>query len=229
MSTFDDLERALGIDTSDPEEALARDLVEADHDMLEALVHIRKSVAKMSGAEVADRMGRHRSVVTNFEKLTADPHLSTIRRYAHAIGARVTHHVEWVDPKGNGTGAAAEAPPETVGAPGLKKQLSDIQSVLNAMLGEGRSLPPAAAKPCRLGVSALDTHRYRVSHRRRAIFSIAMSFMHHSCILPLISDAVGRVREDYGDHCGFRQRDPVAKSILGLEWSCAVTRHPRCQ
>ncbi len=48
-----------------PEEALARDLVEADHDMLEALVHIRKSVAKMSGAEVADRMGRLRSVDTN--------------------------------------------------------------------------------------------------------------------------------------------------------------------
>ena len=102
MSTFDDLESALGIDMSDPAEALARDLVEADHDMLEQLVHIRKSVAKLTGAEVADRMGRHRSVVTNFEKLTADPHLSTIRRYAHAIGARITHKVEFTDPHAAG-------------------------------------------------------------------------------------------------------------------------------
>ncbi|WP_227985589.1 helix-turn-helix domain-containing protein [Nocardia spumae] len=193
MSTFDDLERALGIDTSDPEEALARDLVEADHDMLEALVHIRKSVAKMSGAEVADRMGRHRSVVTNFEKLTADPHLSTIRRYAHAIGARVTHHVEWVDPKGNGTGAAAEAPPETVGAPGLKKQLSDIQSVLNAMLGEGRSLPPAAAKAL---VDWASVHRQRIDIAfpppSRDILDRHVQVhasVHASS--PLISDAVG--------------------------------------
>ncbi|MGQ4617666.1 helix-turn-helix domain-containing protein [Nocardia sp. R7R-8] len=99
MGTFEDLEKALGIDLSDPEDALARDLVDADHDMLEELVRIRKHVANMSGSEVADRMGRHRSVVTNFEKLTADPHLSTIRRYAHAIGARVTHHVEWVNPR----------------------------------------------------------------------------------------------------------------------------------
>jgi transcriptional regulator with XRE-family HTH domain len=43
---------------------------------------------------VADRMGRDKAAVSNFERLSADPHLSTIRRYAAAIGAMVTHTVE---------------------------------------------------------------------------------------------------------------------------------------
>lgn len=98
MSTFDDLERALGIDMSDPREALAQDLVEADHELLEELVRLRKNVLEIPAARIAERMGRDRSVVTNFEKLTADPHLSTIRRYALAIGARITHHVELAAP-----------------------------------------------------------------------------------------------------------------------------------
>jgi hypothetical protein len=98
MSTFDDLERALGIDMSDPREVLARDLVEADHELLEELVRLRKNVLAIPAARVAERMGRDRAVVTNFEKLTADPHLSTIRRYALAIGAKITHHVELIAP-----------------------------------------------------------------------------------------------------------------------------------
>ncbi|WP_157108006.1 helix-turn-helix domain-containing protein [Nocardia amikacinitolerans] len=118
MSAFEDLEKALGIDLSDPDQALAHDLVEEDHALLEELVRIRREVAQMSATEVADRMGRHRSVVTNFEKLTADPHLSTIRRYAHAIGARITHHVEWVDPRGQGQAAPAEPAATETSQPG---------------------------------------------------------------------------------------------------------------
>ncbi|MEU7633389.1 hypothetical protein AB0C34_25985 [Nocardia sp. NPDC049220] len=33
----------------------------------------------------------------NFEKLTSDPHLSTVRRYALAVGAKITHQVEPVE------------------------------------------------------------------------------------------------------------------------------------
>ncbi|HEY5858352.1 MAG TPA: helix-turn-helix transcriptional regulator [Aldersonia sp.] len=44
-------------------------------------------------AEVARRIGRDPAVVSNFERLGSDPHLSTIRRYARAIDARVTHAV----------------------------------------------------------------------------------------------------------------------------------------
>lgn len=128
---------------SDPEEALARDLVEADHEMLEKLVHIRKAVAKLTGSEVADRMGRHRSVVTNFEKLTADPHLSTIRRYAHAIGARITHIVEYVDPKGGGAAASEGDIPDTQSDPAPSSapnvSFSDEELALIALMMAGRS------------------------------------------------------------------------------------------
>ncbi|MFE2995025.1 helix-turn-helix domain-containing protein [Nocardia sp. NPDC059246] len=93
MSTNHDLESQLGIDMNDPRNALARDLVEADDELLEELVRLRRA-SKMSQADVARAMGRDRAAVSNFEKLTADPHLSTIRRYALAIGARITHRVE---------------------------------------------------------------------------------------------------------------------------------------
>ncbi len=144
MSAYDDLEQALGIDMSDPDEALARDLVEADHDMLEELVRIRKFVAELTGTEVADRMGRNRSVVTNFEKLTADPHLSTIRRYAHAIGARITHTVEWVDPKGTGSTGRKEAEAAEsvrVQTPDSGRQRSDLERLLSKLEERGTLIP----------------------------------------------------------------------------------------
>jgi transcriptional regulator with XRE-family HTH domain len=93
MDMFEDFEAALGIDPDDPRERLAKDLVESDHKLLDDLVKARIA-AGMTKAQVAAAMGRHRAVVTNFERLTTDPHLSTIRRYAMAVGARITHRVE---------------------------------------------------------------------------------------------------------------------------------------
>lgn len=90
---LDDLFTELGVDYSDERDRLARDLVEADRELLRQLIQVRV-LAGMSKSDVADAMGRHRSVVTNFEKMTSDPHLSTIRRYAAAVGALVTHRVE---------------------------------------------------------------------------------------------------------------------------------------
>jgi hypothetical protein len=42
-------------------------------------------------------MRRDKAAVSNFERLSADPHQSTIRRYAAAIGAYVRHIVEDFD------------------------------------------------------------------------------------------------------------------------------------
>lgn len=96
MSSFDDFEAELGIDPTDPREALAKELVDGDLQLLEELVRIREA-RDMSKSDVADAIGRHRSVITNFEKLSSDPHLSTIRRYALAVGARIIHMVVPVD------------------------------------------------------------------------------------------------------------------------------------
>lgn len=93
MSSYDEIARELGIDMDDPEEQLARDLAIADDELLEELVRLRHECG-MSQQDVATALGRHRSAISNFERLGSDPHLSTIRRYAAAIGARITHHVE---------------------------------------------------------------------------------------------------------------------------------------
>jgi transcriptional regulator with XRE-family HTH domain len=41
----------------------------------------------LSASHVADIIGVHRSVVSKFENQTGDPKLSTLLRYAHAVGA----------------------------------------------------------------------------------------------------------------------------------------------
>ncbi|WP_051033655.1 helix-turn-helix transcriptional regulator [Rhodococcus sp. JVH1] len=96
MTDFEDLARDLGIDLDDPEEQLARDLAEADDNLLEDLVALRHRRG-LKQQDIADAIGRHKSSVSNFERLGADPHMSTIRRYAAAVGARVRHIVEPVD------------------------------------------------------------------------------------------------------------------------------------
>jgi len=89
---LEELERAAGLDPDSPAYKLATALAEADDELLEALVQMRKDKG-LTQAEVAKRMKRDRAAVSNFERLSADPHLSTIRRYAAAIGASVTHDV----------------------------------------------------------------------------------------------------------------------------------------
>ncbi|WP_169953777.1 helix-turn-helix domain-containing protein [Microbispora sp. H11081] len=81
----------LGIDLDDPAERREADAIERDMDLIETLVQIRKEQG-LTQADVAERMGRSQPAVSDFERLGGDPHLSTIRRYALAIGAEV-HHV----------------------------------------------------------------------------------------------------------------------------------------
>lgn len=89
---LDELERAAGLDPDSPSYKLATALAEADDELLEALVQMRKDKG-LTQTEVAKRMKRDKAAVSNFERLSADPHLSTVRRYAAAIGASVTHDV----------------------------------------------------------------------------------------------------------------------------------------
>ena len=92
MDVFDDLAAQLGIDPDSPEERLGRALALADDDFLEALVSLRRQ-KRLTQQEVADRMKRDKSAVSRFENLGSDPKLSTIRRYARAIGVMVDHVV----------------------------------------------------------------------------------------------------------------------------------------
>jgi len=93
VSGADDLTAMFGIDSRDPGHALALDLARADQQLIEDLIAARVT-AGLQQKDVAARIRRDPAVVSTFEKLGGDPRLSTIRRYARAVGVRVTHHVE---------------------------------------------------------------------------------------------------------------------------------------
>lgn len=74
-------------------DALAEALVRADDKLLSDLVKLRKS-HRLSQETVAERMGVSQPTVAAFERYDANPTLSSIRRYALAVGASVSHIVD---------------------------------------------------------------------------------------------------------------------------------------
>lgn len=83
----------LNIDLDDPAQRLGVQLAEEDHELIRALVKMRHDKG-LKQAEIAARMQRDPSAVSNFERLGGDPHMSTIRRYALAVGARIFHQID---------------------------------------------------------------------------------------------------------------------------------------
>ncbi|MFV0372772.1 helix-turn-helix domain-containing protein [Microbacterium sp.] len=67
-------------------------LAEHDLQLLWHLRHIRESLG-VSQAKLAERMGVSQPALAAFESQGNDPKLSTIRRYAHALGVIVDHAV----------------------------------------------------------------------------------------------------------------------------------------
>lgn len=72
--------------------ALATHLAEADDRLRAALIRARQE-ADLSQADVAELLGIKQSSVAAFERQENDPRLSTIRRYALAVGATIDHRV----------------------------------------------------------------------------------------------------------------------------------------
>ncbi len=87
------LDKLLGIDPGDPQVVLAAALVQADAELLRALI-ARREQAGLTQQDVADRLGIAQPSVAKFERYDNDPKLSTIRRYALAVGALVNHSVD---------------------------------------------------------------------------------------------------------------------------------------
>lgn len=82
----------------DPEVALAEALAEADHRMLRELIALRKRRG-LTQQELADHFGISQATVAAFERYDNDPKLSTVRRYAQGVGARIEHGV-WLEADG---------------------------------------------------------------------------------------------------------------------------------
>jgi len=64
----------------------------ADNDMRWALIQARRD-AGLSQRELADYLGVKQATISRFESPENDPRLSTIRRYATAVGALIAHRV----------------------------------------------------------------------------------------------------------------------------------------
>jgi hypothetical protein len=88
----DELDELLGIDPSDPLHERARLLVESDGNLLLGLAAFRRA-AGISETELAARLGWKPGTVRAFERPGADPALSSIRRYALAVGVDYTHNL----------------------------------------------------------------------------------------------------------------------------------------
>lgn len=73
-------------------EARATHLAHFTEGLVRDLVEVRENRG-LSQADVAERMGISQSAVSQFERYDSNPKLSTIRRYAHAVGARIKHSV----------------------------------------------------------------------------------------------------------------------------------------
>lgn len=71
----------------------AKELAKNDYLLLRDLVQLRID-SGLSQKDIAQKLGISQQAISKFEKLDADPRLSTIRLYAHAIGALVAHVVE---------------------------------------------------------------------------------------------------------------------------------------
>lgn len=100
-----DIYELLGEDRDLPTHRNARDLAEADAKLIDDLIELRERNC-LSQSDVARQMGISPSAVSRFESGERDPHLSTIRRYAIAVGASVRHDVRPI-----AAAVARETPP----------------------------------------------------------------------------------------------------------------------
>jgi transcriptional regulator with XRE-family HTH domain len=73
-------------------EARANELVQRDAEFLDDLIAIRVK-SGISQETVAARMGVTQPSIAAFEREDSNPTLSTIRRYALAVGARISYQV----------------------------------------------------------------------------------------------------------------------------------------
>lgn len=78
----------LGYDEADPKVAAAREDASELSDLIETLTRARHDRGLTQKA-VAHEMETTQSAVSNFERIGGDPKISTILRYARAIGAAV--------------------------------------------------------------------------------------------------------------------------------------------
>lgn len=93
--------------------ARAKLLASEDRRMRAELIRLREA-AHLTQAEIGALIGVSQQAINKLERYDADPKLSTLRRYANAVGAIVEHHVS--PDVGQSAVAATASPWESVGS-----------------------------------------------------------------------------------------------------------------
>lgn len=91
-----DLFKLLGFDSEAADVKLARQMTRGDRRLVDKLIEIRRR-RRLTQSDLARLMGVSQSAVAKFENGPRDPRLSTIRRYALALGVEVAHQVRGED------------------------------------------------------------------------------------------------------------------------------------
>jgi transcriptional regulator with XRE-family HTH domain len=89
---MDRLKNRLGVDPDSRDMKRAKTLASNDLELLANLVDLRKQ-QNISQTDLAEKLGLTQATIAAFERTDNDPKLSTIRRYAHGVGALVVHRV----------------------------------------------------------------------------------------------------------------------------------------
>lgn len=91
-----ELSALLGFDTTTAQARLARSMVQGDRRLVDKLIELRRR-KNLTQEDLAERMGVSQSAVAKFENGPRDPRLSTLRRYALALGVQISHQVRGED------------------------------------------------------------------------------------------------------------------------------------
>ncbi len=87
--TVDELDASISAEAAhSPTLAAAIDDANALQELLDELVSLRKR-AELTQTEVARLMGVRQPTVSQFETESSDPRISTLQRYARAVGSRI--------------------------------------------------------------------------------------------------------------------------------------------
>jgi transcriptional regulator with XRE-family HTH domain len=112
--------------TRDPEFRAAYEDEVSRHKLIDSLVRLRVALG-FSQSDVARRMGVKQPTVSGFENESSDPKVSTVQRYARAVGARVSVRVEM----------PAECDWVTPGTSGYRRDVSGVINVPQSKVTEG--------------------------------------------------------------------------------------------